>query len=135
MIGRRVAMPLARGIAAVLLGTMMLPADTWADRLAEHDYLLSCAGCHRLDGTGSAHVPTLRGVDRLLAPTGGRDYLLRVPGIAQAPLSDERLAHLLNWLLGEFGGGAPTPRFTAVEVGSARVSPLIDPRHARTALE
>ena len=120
------------GVALLALGAVTATAH--ADALAEHDYLLSCAGCHKLDGTGSARVPTLHGVDRLLTRAGGRDYLLRVPGVAQAPLSDERLAHLLNWVLGEFGDAPPTPRFDAAEVGRARTAPLTDPRHARASL-
>jgi hypothetical protein len=71
----------------------------------------------------------------LLERVGGRDYLLRVPGVAQAPLSDERLAHLLNWILGEFGDAPPTPRFSAAEVAKARVAPLTDPRQARAGLQ
>jgi hypothetical protein len=105
-----------------------------AEPSAEHDYLLSCAGCHKLDGTGSANVPTLIGVDRLLERDGGRDYLMRVPGVAQAPLSDMRLAALLNWLLGYFGAARPTPRFTATEVSRARTAPLDDPRQGRAEL-
>ncbi len=106
-----------------------------ADPTAEHDYVLSCAGCHKLDGTGSATVPTLHGVDGLLDRPGGRDYLLRVPGVAQAPLSDQRLAALLNWVLPRFGDGVRAPRFTAAEVGAARTAPLVDPRQARASLD
>jgi cytochrome c553 len=102
--------------------------------LPAHDYLLSCGGCHKLDGTGSANVPSLRGIDRLLAYDGGRDYVLRVPGVAQAPLSDARLAALLDWVFAQFGSGAPHAAFTAAEVGTARVAPFIDPKGARARL-
>ena len=105
-----------------------------AEPSAEHVYLLSCAGCHKLDGTGSANVPTLIGVDRLLERDGGRDYLMRVPGVAQAPLSDARLAGLLNWLLGNFGAATPSSPFSAAEVARARIAPLDDPRQARAEL-
>jgi mono/diheme cytochrome c family protein len=102
--------------------------------LAVHDYLLSCGGCHKLDGRGSVHVPPLRGVDRLLAHAGGRAYVLRVPGVTQAPLSDARLAALLNWVFAEFGSGVPTPRFSAAEVAAGRAEAFVDPRAARAAL-
>ena len=99
-----------------------------------HDYLLGCAGCHTLDGSGSAHVPSLRGVDRLLAKPGGRDYVLRVPGVANAPLSDARLAALLDWIFASFGNHA-APHFTAAEVHAARATSFVDPKAARAALE
>ena len=102
--------------------------------LPAHDYLLSCGGCHKLDGSGSAHVPPLRGIDRLLAYPDGRAYVLHVPGVAQAPLSDARLAALLDWVFTQFGSGAPTPGFTAAEVGRARAEPFVDPKAARVAL-
>jgi mono/diheme cytochrome c family protein len=101
-----------------------------ADGRAAHDYLLSCAGCHTPAGTGSATVPTLHGIDRLLARPGGRAYVLRVPGVASAPLSDARLAALLDWVFAHFGNTA-APGFTAAEVAAARVAPLIDPVAAR----
>lgn len=104
------------------------------DALAVHDYLLSCGGCHELDGSGSARVPSLRGVDRLLAYPGGRAYVLRVPGVANAPLSDARLAALLDWIFVNFGNHTPA-RFTAAEVAAARATPLVDPKAARAALE
>jgi mono/diheme cytochrome c family protein len=129
---------IGRAAAATLLAAMLAaPSSVAADSLAPaalHDYVLSCAGCHKLDGTGSARVPTLHGTARLLERTGGRDYLLRVPGASQAPLSDARLAALLNWVLAEFGGAAPVPPFTAEEVAAARATPLRDPQQARAAL-
>jgi mono/diheme cytochrome c family protein len=108
-------------------------ADGREDARAAHDYLLSCGGCHGLDGAGAGRVPSLRGVDRLLAKAGGRDYLLRVPGVASAPLSDTRLAALLDWVFVSFGNDTRT-RFTAVEVGRARSEPFVDPQAARAAL-
>ena len=105
-----------------------------AGDVAAHDYLLSCAGCHTPAGTGSPTVPTLHGIDRLLARPGGRAYVLRVPGVASAPLSDARLAALLDWVFGHFGNDA-TPGFTADEVAGARVAPWVDPKAARAALQ
>jgi mono/diheme cytochrome c family protein len=99
-----------------------------------HDYLLSCGGCHGLDGSGSVRVPSLRGVDRLLARPGGRDYVLRVPGVASAPLSDARLAALLDWVFTHFDNRTPT-EFNAAEVGAARAAPWLDPKAARAALD
>jgi mono/diheme cytochrome c family protein len=128
----------AARVAALAVATLCAAATTARTETLPpgplHDYVLSCAGCHRLDGSGSARVPSFRDTGRLLARDGGRDYLLRVPGAAQAPLSDARLAALLNWVLTRFGGVVPEPPFTAGEVAAARATPLRDPRQARAAL-
>ncbi|MDH3199829.1 MAG: cytochrome c [Myxococcales bacterium] len=105
-----------------------------ADSLVEHDYLLNCAGCHQLNGSGSVTVPSLHGISGLSDTSGTRVYLIRVPGVAQAPLSDERLAALMNWLLERFTGRAPIPRYTAKEVSQLRKNPLLDPRAERARL-
>jgi mono/diheme cytochrome c family protein len=118
----------------VMTNAPTVPADDTSDAREAHDFLLSCAGCHKLDASGSATVPSLRGVDRLLAKPGGRDYVLRVPGVASAPLSDERLAALLDWVFVSFGNHA-APQFTAAEVHEARTRPFVDPKAARAALD
>ncbi len=104
------------------------------DTLARHDYVLTCAGCHGFDGRGSDQVPSLRELAPLLTAAGGRTYLVRVPGVAQAPLSSERLAGLLNWLMGHFSGVAVTPGFTQEEVADLRAAPLRDPVATRERL-
>lgn len=125
---------LAAAVAILIVGASGLVRAADDDRRTVHDYLLSCGGCHGLDGAGSARVPSLRGVDRLLARPGGRDYVLRVPGVASAPLSDARLAALLDWIFVSFGNHT-TAHFTAAEVGAARATPFVDPKAARAALE
>jgi cytochrome c553 len=105
-----------------------------ADSFEEHDYLLNCAGCHQPNGSGSATVPSLRGLSALRDTSATRAYLIRVPGVAQAPLSDARLAALMNWLLERFTGKARIPRYTAREVSSLRKNPLLDPRAERARL-
>ena len=47
---------------------------------------------------------SLRGLSQLLSAEGGRAYLASVPGVAQAPLGDARLAALLNWVIRAFSG-------------------------------
>jgi len=104
------------------------------------DYVLHCQGCHRADGaaTPGSGVPALAGsVGRFAAIDGGRDYLVRVPGVAQAPLDDEALAALLTWTLEHFSAaelsGDFTP-FTAAEIARGRRAPLTDVEGARRAL-
>ena len=117
-------------ILAVLLIT--LAATAAADGAdAPEDYALHCSACHGLDGTGLGFVPTLHGLQPLLAAPGGRAYLARVPGVAQAPLSDERLARLLNWVLVRFSDTWVEPPYATAEVGRLRASPLRDPAASR----
>lgn len=118
-------------VAACVLG---LAATAEAEGYEEHDYLLSCSGCHRADGTGSRLVPSLRDMRALVRVPGAREYWVQVPGAAQAPLSDARLAALLNWLVERFAGEAPSPRYTAREVARLRRTPLRDPIAKRRAL-
>ena len=106
---------------------------------ARFDYLLHCSGCHLPDGTGAPpEVPSLRGpMGALVATPEGRDYIARVPEVAQAPLGDDALARVLNWVLLEFNGETLPKSFRlldAAEVGVARVNVLADPLRAREAI-
>jgi mono/diheme cytochrome c family protein len=124
-----------RCAVVVLLASFAAPAAAAMTLRGEPaDFVLNCAGCHKFDGSGSARVPVLTEMGRVLAVPGGREYLARVPGVAQAPLSDARLAALLNWLLAELGGAPPASPYTAAEVGALRAAPLRDPVAARAAL-
>jgi mono/diheme cytochrome c family protein len=126
--------------AAVLLVLGVLP---YAPASAEEDpkiaYWLHCAGCHRLDGTGAPpEVPTL--IDepgRIAERPGGREYLIRIPGVALAGLDDDRLAAVLNYMLAAFSPRTTPPDFapyTAAEVARHRTDVLIDPLKARSDL-
>ena len=79
-------------------------------------------------------MPSLAETGELAALPGGREYLMRVPGAAQAPLSDERLARLIGWVVEQFGGGRIEPPLLAEEVGAARREPFRDPAKARSKL-
>ena len=108
-------------------------------RVAQH-YLLHCSGCHGSDGRGTpGATPTLHGLEGLARSAAGRRYLMRVPGVAQAPLDDADLAELLTWVVVRFASSppdiAPEVRFEAEEVGRWRAEPLRDPLAARRALE
>ena len=103
------------------------------------DYMLQCQGCHLADGSGSpGAVPDLRGtLGRLLSVPGGREYLVRVPGAAQAPLSDARLAALLDWMVREFGPAADAAAqepYRAEEVARWRAQPYLEVQAVRREL-
>jgi hypothetical protein len=116
----------------------VLFAPATGARASPHiDYMLHCQGCHLEDGHGVPGVmPGLREeVGRIAAVPGGRDYLLRVPGVASSPLPSDALAGVLNWVLARFNAGTLPPGFapfTADEVAKARERPLQDPARERT---
>jgi mono/diheme cytochrome c family protein len=106
---------------------------------AKQNYQLHCMGCHAEDGMGLAgQVPPIRlTLVPLLATSAGREYVLRVPGIAQSNLSSRELADVLNWLLRDFSASSAartvTP-VTAAEVARFRGEPWLDVQGARAKL-
>ena len=111
----------------MLAGLLLTTITARADSYEEHDYILNCSGCHRMDGSGSTVVPSLQEMAELNGKPGAREYWIQVPGAAQAPLSNMRLAALMNWLVERFTGKRPKPAYTAKEVGDLRSTPLRDP--------
>jgi hypothetical protein len=88
-------------------------------------------GCHLADGSGeSGRVPSIRRSLVLFSATPqGREYVIRVPGVAQSPLSDEETAALLNWMAGNLSDLALPSDFVAYsadEVQKFRARPLAE---------
>jgi mono/diheme cytochrome c family protein len=131
-----------RAAAALLLAAAILAGATFsaaaappAERPPSEGYVLHCSGCHGLDGLGAPGVtPSLHELASLIARPGGREYVARVPGVAQAPVNDAELAALLNWVVTTFSNESLAKPFTPAEVGSLRRSPLRDTVAARAAL-
>ncbi|MED5609174.1 cytochrome C [Pseudomonas sp. JH-2] len=98
------------------------------------NYQLQCAGCHLSDGAGSKSndVPRMLGfVGNFLKVDGGRQFLVRVPGMSMSALSDAQLADMLNWLLREDGmAGKSMPAdyepYTAEEVAGIRHETMLN---------
>ena len=125
-----------RGRASAVLGAALAFAGA-AGAVPEpgEDYLLHCSGCHQQSGAGVPDlVPSLSDLAPFLATAEGRAYLVRVPGVAQAALDDDRLAALLNWVLREMSGMAPDPAYDAREVQTLRRAPLRDAAGQRRAV-
>ena len=123
---------MSRLIAAAALIAAACP--TVAD--PHTDYLLYCRGCHLHTGDAvpAANIPSLHELAPLLESQKGRDYLVRVPGVAQSGMDDERLAAVLNWILSNFNSDSLQngfEPFTAEEVGIARSRVLANPLKAR----
>ncbi len=136
----------ASGAKAVVLGLLLVvgPAkplyagEPVNEQRARFDYMLNCQGCHLPRGEGAGDVPRMTGfVGNFLKVPGGREFLVQVPGSANAALDDARLAELLNWMLAEISreqlpaGFRP---YTAEEVGRYRAMPLHDVLETRAQL-
>jgi hypothetical protein len=96
-------------------------------------------GCHGPQGEGIPdRVPALKGfVGYFTYLPEGRAFLIQVPGVANAPLSDEELAQVTNWLLRTFSSKELPPDFkpfTAEEVRRYRAKPLQNVSQVREAL-
>ena len=125
---RATSLALAVGLAT--FGTAAALADP------RIDYMLHCEGCHLPEAVGwPGLVPSLRGdYGRIAGVPGGRDYLMRVPGAADAPMTSAALAAVLNWLMDTYNADTrPTgfQPFTAAEVEAVRRKPLDNPQARR----
>lgn len=119
-----------------LLPALLLAASAATGVSAEvpvrEAFQLHCSGCHGPDGRGDGRmVPDLQALAPLLSVEGGREYLVRVPGVAQAPLESAALARLLDFVLTELSGVDDHEAFEAAEVDGLRRRPLLDPVRAR----
>ena len=105
------------------------PAGVENAQRAWQNWTLNCQGCHRFDGSGTdATAPAIAGtVAKFLLVPGGREYLIRVPGVATSPLSDADLAEVMNWMLWRFDKEhvpASFQPYTAAEIAPLRARPL-----------
>ena len=106
---------------------------------AQSNYMLNCQGCHLADGSGlPGIVPSMRGiVGSFLTVPGGREFLVQVPGSANAPISDAELAELLNWILTTMSAENLSPDFqyyTGEEVAQLRQHTLMDVESVRAGI-
>ena len=99
---------------------------------AKVNYMLNCQGCHGPEGTGTLDgaVPAMKDfVGKFLSVDGGREFLVQVPGSANAALSDAALAEVLNWMLPRISPAeipADFSPYTVDEVAALRRDPLED---------
>jgi hypothetical protein len=115
----------------ITLATLISFAPAAANGASPHfNYMLHCQGCHLPDGTATPGIiPPLVGAARFLSASGGREYLVRVPGVALSSISDEELAALVNWMLERFSPGQVPDNFapyTPEEVAKYRRRPLVE---------
>ena len=86
---------------ALLLTVALYPVANADDHRAHVNYMIHCQGCHLPDAAGFAgKVPRMKNfVGYFLHSREGREFVIRVPGVATASLPDDELAELMNWLL------------------------------------
>ena len=125
----------ALGPQNTVLGRQVAPrADAPAVATTTHvraRWVLHCAGCHGVDGAGSVsgRVPDLRGIGGFLRLDGGREFVIKVPGVMGSGLDDAQVAEVTNWLLATLArasvpdGHRP---YDAAEVTRARAQPMVD---------
>jgi mono/diheme cytochrome c family protein len=135
---------LALGGQNTTLGRMVMPrADAPAVATTTHaraSYVLHCAGCHGMNGGGipEHYVPGLQRLGDFLRVPGGRDYVVKVPGVMGSGLSDVQVAELTNWLLATIAKDSVPPGhapYDGAEVARARAAPLIDVSAERSRLQ
>src|SRR5258708_4266764 len=109
----------------------MLRAGMTQDQTPRGNYLLSCGGCHGLEGvSNSSLVPDLKDqVGFFMNLPEGRRYLGRLPNVAFSLTTDEALTGLLNYMVFTLGG-ASVPKgakpYTLREVSQLRRQPLTE---------
>jgi hypothetical protein len=106
-------------------------AETIEVRSPRTNYLLSCGGCHGLNGVSNSRlVPDLKDkVGYFLNLPVGRGYLVRLPNVAFSMTTDEALTGLLNFMVFTLGG-ASVPKgakpYSVHEVSQLRRRPLTE---------
>lgn len=135
-----------RAAPALLLMSMLaaLPAQSVEPVIsasrARALFILHCAGCHQIDGSGQPHVgvPSMRGnLGHFAASPAGRAFMVQAPGARNASVSDAELAAMTNWQMQAFSKETLPPgftRYTTEEVAQARRHPPLDVAAARAAI-
>jgi hypothetical protein len=138
--GARAAAALA--FVGVTLGSTALPEPVSGERTisaASELYVLNCQGCHGARGevANDDIRPLAFAFSTFTQTTRGRAYLVRIPGIANAPLADGELTKLLNYLAAQWRPSirnGKVPKFNESTVSTLRQKPLQDIDVERAAL-
>ena len=122
-------------LAILALSLWLGAADESIAASPQINYILHCQGCHLADGSETpGEIPPLIGSGKFLSVEGGREFLVRVPGVSLSTIPDDELAALMNWFLDRFSAddlpGDFEP-YTAEEVGIYRRDPLVEVERVR----
>ena len=114
----------------------LVPVASADDQRARVNYMIHCQGCHLPEAVGFAgKVPRMNGfAGYFLHSQEGREFLIRVPGVATSSLADDQLTELMNWLLLTYSAGQlpePFVPFSVAEVAALRPDLEADPEKTR----
>lgn len=130
----------ARGLLArVIIGALavgIVPAANADDHRARINYMVHCQGCHLPEAVGFVgKVPRMKDfVGYFLHSRAGREFVIRVPGVATSSLPDDELTEMMNWLLLTYSAEQlpqPFEPFSAEEVAVLRTDLEADPENTR----
>ena len=111
-LGRRCALALALAGA-----TPALAQDDGQSLFAD-----VCAACHQDDGRGvpGVYPPLADSIGRFARLPEGRAFIMQVPGLLSAGMSDERAAGVVNWMIEYFAGPSMPSDFVLYTAAEAR---------------
>lgn len=115
--------------ALFLVAALMAASACAANRSPQVNFILRCAGCHGLDGTGSAigGVPPLALIKAFTSDPDGRTYLMHVPGVVNSGLSNQEIADVVNYVAQRWGKPEiPFASFSLEEVDRLRAIEIPD---------
>jgi hypothetical protein len=130
----------ARGLLArTVIGTLafgLVPGAVADDHRASINYMIHCQGCHLPEAVGFAgKVPRMKDfVGYFLHSREGREFVIRVPGVATSSLPDDELTEMMNWLLLTYSAEQlpqPFVPFSTEEVAALRPELEADPETTR----
>ena len=114
----------------ILVLWAVLPTYALADDArARVNYMIHCQGCHLPGAVGHpGKVPRLSNfVGYFLHSTEGREFIVRVPGVATSSLPDDQLSELVNWILVTYSKEQLPPDYVAyTEAEIARLRPQLE---------
>ena len=125
-----------RGVLLLALASYLIAtARPVRAESASNLYLLNCWGCHGSHGEGiKGTAPPLIGLSDFLKASGGRAYLIEVPGVSLSSLNDAQIATVMNWVLDNMSSDRKFAPYTADEVHRLRATRLTELSKARRAL-
>ncbi len=121
---------------AIVLAMGLLSVAYADDHRARTNYMIHCQGCHLPEAVGFVgKVPRMKDfVGYFLHSQEGREFVIRVPGVATSSLPDDELTEMMNWLLLSFSAEQlPRPfiPFSTEEVAALRPMLEADPEKTR----
>ena len=131
-----VARELFARVVIGILAVGLAPAANADDHRARINYMVHCQGCHLPEAVGFAgHVPRMKDfVGYFLHSKEGREFVIRVPGVATSSLPDDELTEMMNWLLLTYSTDQlpkPFVPFSTEEVAALRPDLEANPEKTR----